>query len=141
MIETYPTQCLLRAGPASRCEANFTHSPRHTRQGEGNYGRQTNAGEKNCRQLFITMRYAGLIGYGERIPGPMARLGSPTVKTSGRQDKLAIERHLNMISRCIIHAHIRTISGIDIALWDLEARYRTAISVLMGGRFALPSTV
>jgi len=53
------------------------------------------------------------------------------------QDPLAIERHfLNMIS--LMHpymAHIPTISGIDIALWDLAGKaFGLPIHHLMGGK-------
>jgi L-alanine-DL-glutamate epimerase-like enolase superfamily enzyme len=83
---------------------------------------------------------AGLIGYGEAgASGPMARARIDQLKSLLiGQDPLAIERHfLNMIS--LMHpymAHIPTVSGIDIALWDLAGKITgQPVSVLLGGPF------
>ena len=83
---------------------------------------------------------AGLTGYGEAgVSGPMAR---SRIEQLGRllmgQDPLGVEKHfLNMIS--LMHpymAHIPTISGIDIALWDLAGKITgQPINVLLGGPF------
>lgn len=83
---------------------------------------------------------SGLVGYGEAgASGPMARA---RVRTMERlllgQDALAIERHFhNMTS--LMHtymAHIPTISGIDIALWDLAGKILDRPVVeLLGGPF------
>src|ERR1700758_5739815 len=69
---------------------------------------------------------SGLTGYGEAgATGPMARARIETMKDLllGK-DPLAIEVHFqNMTS--LMHtymAHIPTISGIDIALWDLAGK-------------------
>jgi galactonate dehydratase len=83
---------------------------------------------------------AGLSGYGEAgVSGPMARsrIGQLSRLLIG-QDPLSIERHfLNMIS--LMHpymAHIPTISGIDIALWDLAGKVTgQPVNVLLGGPF------
>ena len=69
---------------------------------------------------------SGLEGYGESgATGPMTRARIETMKNLliGK-DPLAIEVHFqNMTS--LLHtymAHIPTISGIDIALWDLAGK-------------------
>ena len=82
----------------------------------------------------------GLTGYGEAgATGPMARARIATMKSLliGK-DPLAIEVHFqNMTS--LMHtymAHIPTISGIDIALWDLAGKIIGApVSTLLGGPF------
>jgi L-alanine-DL-glutamate epimerase-like enolase superfamily enzyme len=82
----------------------------------------------------------GLEGYGESgATGPMARARIETMKNLliGR-DPLAIEVHFqNMTS--LMHtymAHIPTISGIDIALWDLAGKIIGApVHTLLGGPF------
>jgi galactonate dehydratase len=83
---------------------------------------------------------AGLVGYGEAgASGPMARSRIEQFKTVlAGQDPLAIERHfLNMLS--FMHpymAHVPTVSGIDIALWDLAGKITgQPINVLLGGPF------
>ena len=83
---------------------------------------------------------AGLTGYGEAgATGPMARARIETMRPMliGK-DPLAIEVHFhNMTS--LMHtymAHIPTISGIDIALWDLAGKIIGApVSTLLGGPF------
>jgi galactonate dehydratase len=83
---------------------------------------------------------SGLTGYGEAgATGPMARARIETMKTMliGK-DPLAIEVHFqNMTS--LMHtymAHIPTISGIDMALWDLAGKIIGApLSTLLGGPF------
>ena len=83
---------------------------------------------------------SGLIGYGEAgATGPMARARIATMQELliGK-DPLAIEVHFqNMTS--LMHtymAHIPTISGIDIALWDLAGKITgLPISTLLGGPF------
>jgi galactonate dehydratase len=83
---------------------------------------------------------AGITGYGEAgSTGPMARGRIETMKSMliGK-DPLAIEVHFhNMTS--LMHtymAHIPTISGIDIALWDLAGKIIGApVSTLLGGPF------
>jgi L-alanine-DL-glutamate epimerase-like enolase superfamily enzyme len=82
----------------------------------------------------------GLTGYGEAgATGPMARARIDTMKSLliGK-DPLAIEVHFqNMTS--LMHtymAHIPTISGIDIALWDLAGKLLGApVSTLLGGPY------
>lgn len=83
---------------------------------------------------------AGLVGYGEAgASGPMARAWIERMKDLLLgQDPLAIERHfLNLIS--LMHpymAHIPTVSGIDIALWDLAGKIcGQPVNVLLGGPF------
>ncbi len=83
---------------------------------------------------------AGITGYGEAgASGPMARAHIDRMKDLLiGQDPLAIEKHfLNMIT--LMHpymAHIPTISGIDIALWDLAGKIAAQpVNVLLGGPF------
>src|SRR5229473_8498091 len=83
---------------------------------------------------------SGLTGYGEAgATGPIARARIETMKALliGK-DPLAIEVHFqNMTS--LMHtymAHIPTISGIDIALWDIAGKIvGLPISTLLGGPF------
>lgn len=83
---------------------------------------------------------AGLVGYGEAgASGPTARSRIEQIKPMliGK-DPLSIERHfLDMIS--LMHpymAHIPTVSGIDIALWDLAGKITgQPVNVLLGGPF------
>src|SRR5438034_774068 len=83
---------------------------------------------------------SGLVGYGEAgATGPMARARIATMQNLliGK-DPLAIEVHFqNMTS--LMHtymAHIPTISGIDIALWDLAGKITgLPVSTLLGGPF------
>jgi L-alanine-DL-glutamate epimerase-like enolase superfamily enzyme len=83
---------------------------------------------------------SGLTGYGEAgATGPMARARIATMKNLlVGKDPLAIEVHFqNMTS--LMHtymAHIPTISGIDIALWDLAGKtLGVPVSTLLGGPF------
>jgi len=83
---------------------------------------------------------AGLIGYGEAgSTGPMARARIETMKglLIGK-DPLNIEVHFHNMTT-LMHtymAHIPTISGIDIALWDLAGKIlETPVNVLLGGPF------
>jgi L-alanine-DL-glutamate epimerase-like enolase superfamily enzyme len=83
---------------------------------------------------------AGLTGFGEAgATGPMARARIETMKQMlVGKDPLAIEQHFhNMTS--LMHtymAHIPTISGIDMALWDLAGKITgLPVCVLMGGPF------
>ena len=92
----------------------------------------------NC--LIKVETDAGLVGYGEAgVSGPMARSRLEQLKRLlVGQDPLPIERHfLNMIS--LMHpymAHIPTISGIDIALWDIAGKITgQPVNVLLGGPF------
>lgn len=83
---------------------------------------------------------SGLFGYGEAgASGPMARSRIEQFKqVLVGQDPLSIERHfLNMMS--FMHpymAHVPTISGIDLALWDLAGKITgQPVNVLLGGPF------
>lgn len=83
---------------------------------------------------------AGLSGYGEAgASGPMARARLLTMKPLllGK-DPLAIEVHFHELTS-LMHtymAHIPTISGIDIALWDLAGKILgQPANVLLGGPF------
>ncbi|MBI3682893.1 MAG: mandelate racemase/muconate lactonizing enzyme family protein [Acidobacteria bacterium] len=83
---------------------------------------------------------AGITGYGEAgSSGPMARARIDLMKQHlVGQDPLPIERHFhNLIT--LMHpymAHIPTISGIDIALWDIAGRITgQPVNVLLGGPF------
>lgn len=92
----------------------------------------------NC--LIKVETDAGLTGYGEAgATGPMAR---SRIETLERfligQDPLAIERHFGVMTTQMhaFVAHIPTISGIDIALWDLAGKITgLPVSALMGGSF------
>jgi galactonate dehydratase len=83
---------------------------------------------------------AGVSGYGEAgSTGPMARARIQTMKPllAGR-DPLAIEVHFHNLTT-LMHtymAHIPTISGIDIALWDLAGKILgQPVCNLLGGPF------
>jgi galactonate dehydratase len=83
---------------------------------------------------------AGLTGYGEAgATGPMARARIETMKglLLGK-DPLNIEVHFHNMTT-LMHtymAHIPTISGIDIALWDLAGKILDKpVNVLLGGPF------
>src|SRR5690242_18466814 len=69
---------------------------------------------------------AGLVGYGESgISSKLARDRIEAIQqTLVGQDPLAIERHFDRMSaqQYSFVAHIPTISGIDIALWDLAGK-------------------
>jgi L-alanine-DL-glutamate epimerase-like enolase superfamily enzyme len=83
---------------------------------------------------------SGIAGYGEAgATGPMARARIATMKQFliGK-DPLSIEVHFqNMTS--LMHtymAHIPTISGVDIALWDLAGKIiGLPVATLLGGPF------
>jgi L-alanine-DL-glutamate epimerase-like enolase superfamily enzyme len=83
---------------------------------------------------------SGLVGYGEAgATGPMARARIETMKPLliGK-DPLAIEVHFQRMSSLMYNyvAHIPTVSGIDIALWDLAGKITgLPVNVLLGGRF------
>ncbi len=83
---------------------------------------------------------AGFSGFGEAgATGPMARARIETMKPMliGK-DPLAIEQHFHNMTT-LMHtymAHIPTISGIDMALWDLAGKITNLpVCVLMGGPF------
>src|SRR5438093_9218661 len=83
---------------------------------------------------------AGLTGYGEAgSTGPMARARIETMKglLIGK-DPLLIDVHFHNMTT-LMHtymAHIPTISGIDMALWDLAGKIIGApVSTLLGGPF------
>jgi len=83
---------------------------------------------------------AGVTGYGEAgSTGPMARARIETMRglLVGR-DPLAIEVHFHSMTT-LMHtymAHIPTISGIDIALWDIAGKITgQPVTVLLGGPF------
>ncbi len=83
---------------------------------------------------------AGLVGYGEAgSTGPMARARIETLKRFLiGEDPLAIDRHFEVMTSQMhaFMAHIPTISGIDIALWDLAGKIlNVPVSTLMGGPF------
>ncbi|MBK5291357.1 MAG: mandelate racemase/muconate lactonizing enzyme family protein [Acidobacteriia bacterium] len=83
---------------------------------------------------------AGLTGYGEAgVSGPMARARIEQFKTFlVGQDPLPIEKHFHELTS-LMHpymANIPTISGIDIALWDLAGKITgQPVNVLLGGPF------
>jgi L-alanine-DL-glutamate epimerase-like enolase superfamily enzyme len=83
---------------------------------------------------------SGLTGYGEAgATGPIARARIETMKPLliGK-DPLAIEVHFQQMSSLMYNyvAHIPTVSGIDIALWDLAGKILDLpVNVLLGGRF------
>ena len=83
---------------------------------------------------------AGISGYGEAgSTGPMARARIETMKQHlvGR-DPLTIEVHFHNLTT-LMHtymAHIPTVSGIDIALWDLAGKILgQPVCALLGGPF------
>src|SRR5918998_5316139 len=83
---------------------------------------------------------AGLTGYGEAgVSSPMARARIAQFKPMlVGQDPLSIERHFQNLTT-LMHpymANIPTVSGIDIALWDLAGKITgQPINVLLGGPF------
>jgi galactonate dehydratase len=83
---------------------------------------------------------AGLTGYGEAgSTGPMARARIDTMsRLLIGKDPLAIEVHFHQMTS-LMHtymAHIPTISGIDMALWDLAGKIlNRRVCELMGGPF------
>ena len=83
---------------------------------------------------------SGLKGYGEAgATGPIARARIETMKPLliGK-DPLAIEVHFQQMSSLMYNyvAHIPTVSGVDIALWDLAGKITgLPVNVLLGGRF------
>jgi galactonate dehydratase len=97
-----------------------------------------NFGAGNC--LIKIETDAGLTGYGEAgSTGPMARARLETMKPLlVGKDPLAIERHFHGMTT-LMHtymAHIPTISGVDIALWDLAGKITgLPVNVLLGGPF------
>jgi L-alanine-DL-glutamate epimerase-like enolase superfamily enzyme len=83
---------------------------------------------------------SGITGYGEAgATGPMARARIETMKSLliGK-DPLLIEVHFHNMTT-LMHtymAHIPTISGIDMALWDLAGKLLgVPVSTLLGGPF------
>ncbi|MGI8988864.1 MAG: mandelate racemase/muconate lactonizing enzyme family protein [Bryobacteraceae bacterium] len=83
---------------------------------------------------------SGLTGYGEAgSSGPMARARIQTMKPLlVGKDPLAIEVHFENMST-LMHtymAHLPTVSGIDMALWDLAGKITgLPVSTLLGGAF------
>jgi L-alanine-DL-glutamate epimerase-like enolase superfamily enzyme len=83
---------------------------------------------------------AGLTGYGEAgATGSMARARIKTMEALlVGKDPLAIEQHFHNMTT-LMHtymAHIPTISGIDLALWDLAGKITgLPVCVLLGGPF------
>ena len=82
----------------------------------------------------------GHIGYGEAgATGPIARARIETMKhLLIGQDPLDIEVHFQRMSSLMYDyiAHIPTVSGIDMALWDLAGKILDRpVNVLLGGRF------
>lgn len=83
---------------------------------------------------------AGLAGYGEAsASGPMLRARIEEMKPLlVGQDPLAIERHFHMMTS-MMHPHlphIPSVSGIDIALWDLAGKILDRpVYQLLGGPF------
>src|SRR5438876_6716487 len=81
---------------------------------------------------------AGITGYGEAgSSGPMARGRIQTMKPLlAGKDPLLIEVHFHQMTT-LMHtylAHIPSISGIDMALWYLAARFLgQQVTVLPGG--------
>jgi len=83
---------------------------------------------------------SGLTGYGEAgATGPMARARIETIKPLlVGKDPLEIEVHFQQMSSMMYNymAHIPTVSGIDIALWDLVGKILgRSVSELLGGGF------
>src|SRR5258708_13174786 len=82
----------------------------------------------------------GLTGYGEAgATGPIARARIETIKPLllGK-DPLEIEVHFQQMSSMMDNymADVRTVSGIDIALWDLAGKILgRPVSELLGGGF------
>ena len=83
---------------------------------------------------------AGLTGYGEAgASGPMARARLKVMEPMlVGKDPLSIAKHFHDLTT-LMHtytAHIPTVSGIDIALWDLAGKILDKpVNVLLGGPF------
>jgi len=83
---------------------------------------------------------SGLTGYGEAgATGPIARARIETIKPllMGK-DPLEIEVHFQQMSSMMYNymAHVPTVSGTDIALWDLAGKILgRSVSELLGGGF------
>ena len=83
---------------------------------------------------------SGLTGYGEAgATGPIARARIETMRPLliGK-DPLEIEVHFQRMSSMMYNymAHIPTVSGIDIALWDLAGKILgRSVTELLGGGF------
>ncbi|MBN8730953.1 MAG: mandelate racemase/muconate lactonizing enzyme family protein [Acidobacteria bacterium] len=94
----------------------------------------------NC--LIRVETDSGLTGYGEAgATGPIARARIQQITSTGMllgQDPLSIEKHFHeMTTRMYTYRpHIPTISGIDIALWDLAGKITgQPVNYLLGGPF------
>ena len=92
----------------------------------------------NC--LIKVETDAGLVGYGEAgSSGPMARARLRVMEPMlVGKDPLSIERHFHDLVT-LMHtytAHVPTVSGIDIALWDLAGKILDRpVNRLLGGPF------
>ncbi len=83
---------------------------------------------------------AGLVGYGEAgSSGPMARARLAVMEPMlVGKDPLSIEKHFHDLITLMhpYEAHVPTISGIDIGLWDLAGKILDKpVSSLLGGPF------
>ncbi len=94
--------------------------------------------KKDFKTLVKIETDAGLVGYGESgVTGNMFRSRLDTIKPALiGQDPLSIEKHYFNLTTQISRPHIPTISGIDMALWDLAGKIlNKPVCTLLGGPF------
>jgi len=131
---------LVTALPTGAWYARYEHlAAAETNQVKITDIRAMNLGNRGTSLLKI-LTDSGLVGYGEAsASGPMlrARIEEMKPRLIGR-DPLAIERHFHAMTS-MMHPHlphIPSVSGIDMALWDLAGKIlNRPVYQLLGGPF------